>query len=528
MKTIFLFFLFPVALLSQQTVFQKNFNQLSYDCFRAIASTSDGGYLIAGETNSNGNGGLDVWVIKTDANGDTLWTRMIGGPQTDRAHAVAEINGEYLVQGTTNSFGSGRLDLFLVKLNSAGDTIFTRTYGSALDESVIIPTSHIIPSWNGGYVFTGLAYSDTTLMNNNAYVVCTDSSGNVVWANIYTGIGNSFSNSIQRTTDSSYVFAAGGSLSTAAADYILTKIDRNGNVIWCRDYDTQGGVDWAMNVQTTADSGYIMFGMTDESNLYASIGIIRTDSNGVIEWAKEYKYPTHGTWINDAVKFSDASYIVAGYIQETNSNDLNAFLMEVDFNGDTVWTRKFGSVTGHDEMSSVQVAVDNGIIAAGYSIGFGNGSFDGYLVKTNSMGEEFCNDLPDTMIISNVSFSDTLCYPGVVSLGVSHSSSPGILSGCGNYTSLCFSPASVNEEQQQISFSLFPDPAIGEINIEIKNTNENYLANITDVSGRIILSPVEFSKNIQINISSLSPGIYFVQIMSENKHVVAIKKLIVE
>src|SRR5437764_244417 len=112
-----------------QITFQKTYGGTGDDVGRSVRQTSDGGYIIAGYNDSFGAGVQDIYLIKTNASGDTLWTRTFGGASDDRVYSVQQTaDGGYIMAGYTASFGAGQYDVYLIKTDAAGDTSWTKTY----------------------------------------------------------------------------------------------------------------------------------------------------------------------------------------------------------------------------------------------------------------------------------------------------------------------------------------------------------------------------------------------------------------
>ena len=130
MKTVsgVLFALLLVSFGQAQQRWTKTYGGTYDDYGYSVQQDSDSGYVITGYTTSFGAGYADVYLVKTDASGDTLWTRTFGGTQGDDGYSVRQTSdGGYIIAGLTYSFGAGGSDVYLIKTNASGDTLWTRT-----------------------------------------------------------------------------------------------------------------------------------------------------------------------------------------------------------------------------------------------------------------------------------------------------------------------------------------------------------------------------------------------------------------
>jgi len=157
------------------TLWTKIYRENDHDVGRSVQQTTDGGYIIAGVTNSWwGEDIYDVYLIKTYSNGDTLWTRTLGGESNDEAYSVQQTtDGGYIVAGSSDITGSGytTYDIFLLKLDYNGDTIWSKTFGGK-DTDIGRSVQQTI---DGGYIITGWTFPNSNYAD--IYLIKTDENG---------------------------------------------------------------------------------------------------------------------------------------------------------------------------------------------------------------------------------------------------------------------------------------------------------------------------------------------------------------
>jgi hypothetical protein len=201
------------------------------DVATSIIQSSDGGYVVAGGTSSFGAGSADMYVVKLDANGNVIWTKTIGGGSDDGAASIIQSSdGGYVVAGSSDSFGAGSYDIYVVKLDSSGNVIWTKTIGGS-DWDV---ARSIIQSSDGGYVVAG--YTGSFGAGGDIYVVKLDSGGNVQWTKTIGGSNYDEAGSIIQSSDGGYAVAGYTySFGAGGRDIYLVKMDANGNVCFSQN-----------------------------------------------------------------------------------------------------------------------------------------------------------------------------------------------------------------------------------------------------------------------------------------------------
>jgi len=166
-----------------ETLWSRAFGGPDDDLGTAVVETPDHGFLAVGYTYSSGAGNDDVYLVRTDSLGQLLWSQTVGGPSADEAYDVVCLGSQgFLVAGRTYSFGAGNFDVYLVRLNAQGDTLWTRTYGDWITDGAF----SVVPTTDGGFALVGYTYMANT-NSYDAYVVKVDSLGTVLWQHTYGG-----------------------------------------------------------------------------------------------------------------------------------------------------------------------------------------------------------------------------------------------------------------------------------------------------------------------------------------------------
>ena len=310
-----------------QNCYQGCYNELA----NSIQQTSDGGYIMVGRTWSSRR--YDFCVLKLDSHGNVTWQKTYGGDDDDYAHSVQQTSdGGYIVAGETGSFGAGKSDVWILKLDSSGDISWQKTYkgGSTNGANSIQQTS------DGGYIVAGYTQGSGN-PHTSIWVLKLDSYGEVSWQKTYGGSGDAKAYSTQQTTDGGYIVAGYTEyLGAGVYDVWILKLDSNGDISWQKTYEGYGW-DHAYSIQQTSDGGYIVAGDTwpDHKAMYIdyNIWVLKLNSLGNVTWQKTYG----GDGWDKAYSIqqtSDGGYIVAGYTRSFGAGESDAWVLKLDRNGE--------------------------------------------------------------------------------------------------------------------------------------------------------------------------------------------------
>lgn len=329
----------------------------------------DDGFIFIGITNFDTFGRYDAWLIKTDSRGEMQWNQNYGGLYSDRAHAlVTTVDGGYAFAGSTNSYGIGNADAWLVKVDSDGNVEWNQTYGGPLDDHCW----SLVVADDGGYVLlcqtTSFGSGDS---DSDVWVIKVDSLGELEWNQTYGGNNFESVSSLIRTNDGGYAFSASTlSFGAGSTDFWLVKLDSYGNVEWNQSYGGPG-VEFANSIVETNDGGYAIAGSTSalvDGN--ADVWLVKVDSLGNMEWNKTYGGPI-ADYCESIITSDSGDITLACVTQVSRREDLPPFgdgvfwLFTVDSLGNLGLNQTYG-VSAHHSHTSL-VAVDDGFIFGGSS-----------------------------------------------------------------------------------------------------------------------------------------------------------------
>ena len=361
---------------------EQTFGGTNQDWGYSVQQTNDGGYIFCGHTSSLGNSNSDIYLIKTDDNGNQQWSQIFGGNDVEVGHSVQQTNdGGYIICGYTMSFGGGGRDVYLIKTDNNGNQQWSQTFGG----SGVYDWGRSVQQTNdGGYIIGG----STTSFGNSSdvYLIKTDLNGNQLWSETFNEGSTDYGMDVEQTTDGGYIICghSNSSISNGDFDIYLIKTDNNGNEQWNKKF---GGTDveHGYSVQQTNDGGYIITGFTESFQTGNwDVWLIKTDGNGNQQWSQ-----THGGLSYDVGKSvqqtSDGGYIICGYTESFGNFSSNVYLIKTDGNGVEQWSQIYGG-NDYDEGYSVQQTTDGGYIICGYTYSYGNGDMDIYIIKTDGNG----------------------------------------------------------------------------------------------------------------------------------------------
>ena len=547
----------------------RSYGGLGKDQLYNVQPTSDGGYIIAGTSDSgisgdkteNRVGNSDYWVIKTDASGNIIWQNDIGGLMFDNVYSAYETaDGGYILGGTSTSGISGDktagnygvVDYWIVKLNSAGTVVWDKTIGGTLNDYLYA----VIPTADGGSIACGMSESGLTgnkTDNTNGlydyWVVKLDNSGNITWQNSIGGTGNdyAFVNAIDQTSDGGYAIAGYSQslisgdkteANTGSWDYWILKINSTGSILW---QTVLGGVsgDYANAISATTDGGFIVGGFS-----YSSAGGDKDED--AIGDADFWIIRLAGDCVPAEEICNDIDDDCDGIIDDNNLDiDITVYsgttfcqggsvTMEAFHNGTSLqWKKNGANIPGANSAlytankAGVYTCVTTGSCSTEESIGTTvTVNKNPKAVITAGGPTTFCAGGSVTLSVTPVAggmyqwFQGPSAIAGETGLNYVATTSGNFkcrvtkaATGCVKMSTPI--PVSVTCKEGEFvenNMQVYPNPASTVITISTQNNNEKTI-HLIDALGSVIATQITTENVLKMNIEQLPAGVYFVQIV---------------
>ena len=459
--------LFATLITHSQIMFQRNYGGDNIDQGTCVVQTDDGGYLVAGLTKSFGVYWQDIYLIKTDAWGDTLWSKRIGKSEYgELPYSMIKTNDNNLaIVGTTSKIISGSYvhEVLLLKFNEYGDTLWYRNYGIYSENS-----GYDVKQTNdNGFIITGYTYNNA-IATSYVLLIKTDENGNEQWMKTYALRQSNGGNSVIQTNDGGYFIVGYSSLGALElTDCLLIKTNAIGDTLWTKFF---GGNDHDACACTYEDftgnlhiGGFTRSFGGGEQDAFLS----KLNASGEEIWMKTYG----GINDDNGVMFiptNNNSFVIVGATKSFGLGERDVYLIKTDIDGNELWYRTFGG-TNDDMARFIQQTNDGGFIIAGSTKSFGAVNYDVYLIKADANGIAGFEKIIQT---------ENQCF-------------------------------------------IYPNPCTDILNIQIHSFYDNDVRfNLFNINGQLAKSEILQNNGtgiFSINVSHLPKGVYILNIQSKTK-----------
>ena len=377
----------------------------------AVALADDGGYVIAGETRSYGAGSQDAWLVKLNADGEEVWSHAYGGTESDIVYAVQPTSdGGYILAGETHSFGgatASRSNFWLIKTDSGGSQEWQRSYDSSArvipdgaetsDAALAVRKTH-----DGGYILAG---SSNGASSSSVRLLRVNAEGVAVWSRSLGELPGALAYDVAEMPGGGFVIAGNSSSEDNGSDALLIKTSAEGATEWTKSFGGSHN-DEARSLVLTGDGGYALGGFTwSQGAGLSDFWLVKADSSGEEEWQRSF-----GGVPRDAghalIQTADGGFALAGWSESFSGGD-RFWVIKTNSSGALQWST--AHPLGADSTTSVPVSAgarairqtpDGGFIVAGWS-GAIRGARDILAVKMGPVRAESPAPTGNTVVLQN-------------------------------------------------------------------------------------------------------------------------------
>ena len=465
------------------TIWTKTYYDYYDRGFNHVSQTFDRGYILGGVTmfgpqTTSPCGvllGYHLQIIKTDSIGNILWAKIFGSDTVDCHHGntfqslTQTRDGGYIFAGSKESsyfttHVNSTYDMYVVRLNSLGDTLWTKTF------------------------------------------------------NYYQG--TTFCNSIKETIDGGFIIGGNIYSHDPSGDALLMKLDSVGNCIWQKRY---GGTlthfgDTFNDVEQTSDGGYIASGTTysfPPDSFNANIYVLKLNSIGDTIWTKTYG-GANQDFMQNILKTDNTGHAFLAQGNSFANNQFCLYLIKTNLVGDTVFTKVFGPSSGDCASSSTH---DMGYIIGGKIYDSISPYGKWYIVKTDSLGNSGCKQFNANMLtnVTNTVVENTTLLQK--SMSIHFQNSPLIIGHSTNSFTECTNFVNIHrsENKNEIKLNLYPNPTSNILNIELFELDGNANIIIENILGKVEFEATTTNLKAIINTNDLAKGIHFIRVKTNKR-----------
>ncbi|MBD3321877.1 MAG: hypothetical protein GF350_12345 [Chitinivibrionales bacterium] len=365
--------------------FQKVYGGIGNDEATGVVQCDDGGYFICGYTESYGIGGKDVYLVRTYPDGETRWSRTYGGIGDDMAMACRQTpDGYFIICGTSSSFSdSNQNEMYLLKVDAAGDTLWTATCRAGKEDGA----NDVCVTADHGYALCGYTRRDTASGSENIALVKFSSDGSIEWTGEYGDEDHEIGLRIKQITGGGFILAGqsreytspgGGHMVGSGPAPFVVRTGPSGEEVWSTEID-RSEIGTLKDIQPLQDGGFALAGKTAAVLPTSELYVSKSDQNGTVLWTRKFGAPDAYTTPFVLKIAANGDFITAG------RSESNAYALRTTSSGDSLWSNSFGG-NESDQAADIAETADGGSVLAGSTQSFGAGNYDMYLIKTDQAG----------------------------------------------------------------------------------------------------------------------------------------------
>ncbi len=338
--------------------------QPNYFTFTGQIGTNDNSTAVSMDDNLIicGNSGSNLFILKITKAGTQIWRNDFGAGNGSAASGVAELNGNIFICGkTSRNFSTTKNDILLIKVNSAGDTIWTKTYGGAEAEY----GTNIITTSDGNILIAGITESFGADSFGDIYLVKVNTSGDTLWTVSYPDQDQEVPFHLMETQNGEFIVTGTNEDNSQYRELSLLKVSAIGQQIWNKKI---GPPTWKWGYSTIElQNGDLLTCGKHTVSGYNQVLVVKTDNAGNVIWEKEFGDNNLSEEGNSIKQNSDGTITITGSCFDVSSGQTDIILLKIDQNGNQLWLKKFGSASGDSGVNLIKDSNNDNIITGNYN-----------------------------------------------------------------------------------------------------------------------------------------------------------------
>lgn len=494
--------------IAAQFVFQKSYFNASNDQFSCIIQTQDGGFAAIGQSLNVANNN-DIWLLKTNANGDVEFSKSYSSNGTAIGNSIKQLpNGDYIICGNITVSPATTSQIFIARLDFQGTILWSKTYDANKNEEA----NSLIISSNNEIIVAGHTTS-VGLSLPKGLLFATDLNGNLIWTKVYTQINSELFNKVTQTSDGGFI--AVGSIvlfGNTDKDIVVTKVDALGNLQWSYSYGDLGGEEATDVIQVGTD--YYITGNTASAGAGSQdFFILHLASYGGIMNGRVI-----GTGLSENAfniqLLNPTTLVVSGYAELSITPPIREVcaILNLDLNLNVFQALYLGDSLSQSRIVSSVITNLGKVAMAGFYKQQGQSIVNGFIAQNNLSYSQVCNEyypiVNPVAYIPNYNQQNFVVNATLIEQNFTFTTTNPVTF----INSLCFT-TEVPKTQINTELKITPNPVTDYLQIQSINTInfDDAQINITSVTGAVLISS-DFITHQAIDVKALKPGIYFLQI----------------